>query len=200
MNKKNQFHPDELLQPNNMLRLYSIGAFPMADEKSGIIHWYMPEIRTIIPLDDYNIPRTLKQFYSKVNYEIKFDTDFLSVVKGCAARKVTWITDKLISAYLNLWEMGNIHTVEVYDQNKLIGGLYGITFRGAFFGESMFSKVTQASKIALWQLIEHLNEKGFVLLDVQYLTEHLKMFGAREISISEFNGLLQLAYQLDCTF
>lgn len=200
MNKKKQFHPDELLQPNNMLRLYSIGAFPMADEKSGIIHWYMPEIRTIIPLDDYNIPRTLKQFYSKVNYEIKFDADFLSVVKGCAARNITWITDKLISAYLNLWEMGNIHTVEVYEQNKLVGGLYGITFRGAFFGESMFSKVTQASKIALWKLIEHLNEKGFVLLDVQYLTEHLKMFGAREISISEFNGLLQLAYQLDCTF
>jgi leucyl/phenylalanyl-tRNA--protein transferase len=172
----------------------------MADEKSGIIHWYMPEIRTILPLDDYNIPRTLKQFYSKVNYEIKFDADFLSVVKGCAARNITWITDKLISAYLNLWEMGNIHTVEVYEQNKLVGGLYGITFRGAFFGESMFSKVTQASKIALWKLIEHLNEKGFVLLDVQYLTEHLKMFGAREISISEFNGLLQLAYQLDCTF
>jgi len=172
----------------------------MADEKSGVIHWYMPEIRSIIPLDNYNIPRTLKQFFSKVNYEIKYDFDFLSIVKSCANRNVTWITDKLIAAYLNLWEMGNIHTVEVYDKDVLIGGLYGITFRGAFFGESMFSKVSQSSKMALWKLIEHLNEKGFVLLDVQYLTEHLKMFGAKEVSISEFNELLQLAYQLNCKY
>ena len=113
---------------------------------------------------------------------------------------ITWISPRLIEAYMNLHKMGHIHTVETWRKNKLVGGLYGITYRGAFFGESMFSKVSQASKIALIKLIEHLNKKGFVILDVQYLTEHLKMFGAVQISFNDFENLLVQAYTKECEF
>ena len=183
-----------------MLRLYARGAFPMADEKTGEISWYLPEIRTIIPLNNYNFPRSLKKAMDKINYEVKYDFDFISVVKACANREKTWISDQLIKAYLRLNSLGHVHTVEIYQRNKLIGGLYGITFQGAFFGESMFSGVSQASKIALIKLIEHLKEKNFALLDVQYMTMHLKMFGAIEISFEEYNRLLEIAYQRDATF
>lgn len=183
-----------------MLRLYSRGAFPMADEKTGEINWYLPEIRTIIPLANYNYPRSLKKFIEKNNFEIRLDFDFLTVVKACAKREKTWISKELINAYLKLNDLGHIHTVEIWKQEKLIGGLYGVAYKGAFFGESMFSRVSQASKIALIKLIEHLNEKNFVLLDVQYMTEHLKMFGAKEISFEEYNNLLMKAYRSEIEF
>ncbi len=194
------FDPSELLIPNNMIRLYANGAFPMADEKTGIINWYIPEVRTIIPLDNYNLPRSLKKEMSVSEFEMKYDTNFLSVVKGCANREPTWISDELIEAYLRLEKLGFVHTVETWSGNKLVGGLYGITYRGAFFGESMFSNVTQASKIALANLLIHLNEKKFVVLDVQYMTEHLKMFGAKEITFEEYTTLLNKAYTRDCRF
>lgn len=200
MNKQHKFDPKELLEPASMLKLYAGGAFPMADESSGEISWYMPNIRTIIPLDSYNIPRSLKKIIPKLNFEVKFDSDFLSVVKGCAERDKTWISGELIEAYLRLEKIGHVHTVETWQGDKLVGGLYGITYRGSFFGESMFSRVSQASKFALMNLIEHLNKNGFVLLDVQYMTEHLKMFGAREISFEEYNRLLINAYASECEF
>ena len=200
MNKNQEYNQELFLEPGNMLRLYARGAFPMADEKTGEINWYLPEIRTIIPLDDYNFPRSLKKSMEKINFEVRFDFDFLPVVKACADRETTWISDELIEAYLRLNSLGYIHTVEIYQKNKLVGGLYGITFKGVFFGESMFSKISQASKIALIKLIEHLNEKKFVMLDVQYMTPHLKMFGAKEISFEEYNRLLSIAYQKDVLF
>ena len=200
MTKKDNFNSADLLKPNNMLRLYASGAFPMADESTGNINWYMPEIRTIIPLNDYNIPRSLKKEMQTTKLEVKFDYDFLPVVKGCADREKTWISSELIEAYLRLKKLGHVHTVETWLNNKLVGGLYGISFNGAFFGESMFSRVTQASKIALANLISHLCEKGFVLLDVQYMTEHLRMFGAKEISFMEYNNLLITSYEKDCSF
>ena len=200
MTKKDEFNQADLLKPNNMLRLYASGAFPMADEFTGEINWYMPEIRTIIPLNDFNIPRSLKKEMQTSKLEIKFDSDFLSVVKGCADREKTWISSELIKAYLRLKELDHVHTVETWLNNKLVGGLYGISFQGAFFGESMFSLVTQASKIALVNLINHLREKEFVLLDVQYMTDHLRMFGAKEISFMEYNNLLIKAYEKDCSF
>lgn len=190
---------DILLQPENMVTLYSRGAFPMADD-NGKLNWYLPEIRTIIPLDSYNVPRSLKKFMEKCNFEYRFDYDFLSVIKNCADRETTWISEKLIEAYKRLFNLGFLHSVEVWEKNRLVGGLYGVTVRGAFFGESMFSKVSQASKTALVKLIEHLIEKGFVVLDVQYQTDHLKMFGAAEISFDEFDMLLNQAYQLNCEF
>ena len=189
----------ELLKPGNMLRLYASGAFPMADDE-GRISWFMPEIRTIIPLDNYNIPRTLKTFLKKNNFEIRFDTNYLSVIRGCASREKTWISEELIEAYRRLHKKGHVHSVETWEGGKLVGGLYGVTFRGAFFGESMFSTVPQASKEALLKLIERLSLKDFVLLDVQYMTSHLKMFGAVEIDFEEYNKLLYSAYTRACEF
>jgi leucyl/phenylalanyl-tRNA---protein transferase len=194
VNSKENFDSKELLQPENMIRLYASGAFPMADEKTGVINWYLPDVRTIIPLDKYNIPRSTRKEIEEQNFEIKFDTDFEGVLAGCADRESTWISEELKAAYRRLKKRGHIHTVETWKDGKLIGGLYGVTFRGAFFGESMFSKVSQASKAALTALLKHLKEKDFVLLDVQYMTEHLKMFGAVEISFEEYTILLHRAF------
>ena len=172
----------------------------MADEITGFINWYLPEIRTIIPLENYNIPRSLNKILKEKRFEIRYDYDFPQVVKGCADRDQTWISERLIEAYLELDRLGYVHTVETWENGKLVGGLYGISFGGAFFGESMFSKVPQASKAALVKLIEHLNERNFAMLDVQYMTPHLKMFGAKEISFEEFNKLLQECYKRNCQF
>jgi len=197
---KENIDPKELLKPENMIRLYASGAFPMADEKTGNINWYLPEIRTIIPLENFNIPRSAKKTIDENNFEIKFDTNFEGVLEGCADRESTWISKELKDAYRRLKKRGHIHTVETWKDGKLVGGLYGVTFRGAFFGESMFSKVSQASKAALVALLKHLKEIDFVLLDVQYMTEHLKMFGAVEISFEEYTKLLHKAYVKECEF
>lgn len=196
MNKKQE---TDLLNPKNMILLYARGAFPMA-EKSGNINWYMPEIRTVIPLDSYNVPRSLRKFMKEIDFEYTLDKATMEVVSECASRNETWINDKLINAYERIMELGHLHSVEVYQKNKLVGGLYGVTFRGAFFGESMFSKVSQASKAALVKLLEHLNKKGYRVLDVQYYTEHLAMFGAREISFDEYVAMLKSSYQWDVSF
>jgi len=200
VDSKERFDPKELLKPDNMLRLYASGAFPMADPRTDSINWYLPEIRTIIPLNNFNIPRSTKKAIDDENFEIRFDTDFERILEGCADRESTWISDELKSAYRRLKKRGHIHTVETWKDGELVGGLYGITFRGAFFGESMFSKVSQASKAALVALLKHLKEKDFVLLDVQYITEHLKMFGAIEISFDEYTKLLHKAYTKACEF
>lgn len=200
MKKRYIYNEDDFLEPETMLSLYASGAFPMADEETGIIEWYLPELRTIIPLNNYNYPRSLKKFISRSLFEVKFDTDFFSVVKGCSNRQPTWISDKLIDAYLRLMQFGHVHTVETWLDNKLVGGLYGISYKGAFFGESMFSIVPQASKFALIKLIEHLNKKKFTILDVQYRTEHLAMFGAVEIELAEYKQLLSAAYDYDVEF
>jgi leucyl/phenylalanyl-tRNA--protein transferase len=190
----------ELLLPDNMLRMYACGAFPMAEDKNGEIDWYLPEIRTIIPLDKFNIPRSLKKFIKDNRFEIRQDFDFLSVVRGCADRESTWITEELIEAYQRLYKRKHVHSVEVWQEGKLVGGLYGITFRGAYFGESMFSRVPQASKAALAYLLEHLKQKDFILLDVQYITPHLKMFGAVEISFDQYQKILEESYLRNCEF
>lgn len=197
---KNDHNLNQFLEPGNMIRLYASGAFPMADSGTGKINWYMPDVRTIIPLDNFNIPRSLRKKTTELNFEIKFDTSFTEVVHACADRNSTWISTELIIAYLRLHKRGFVHTVETWKDGKLVGGLYGITFRGAFFGESMFSKVSQASKASLAALIYHLSEKGFALLDVQYKTAHLEMFGGKEIPYSEYQNLLHLAYTRGCEF
>jgi len=189
----------DFLDPKNMLLLYARGAFPMAEE-SGRINWYMPEIRTIIPLESYNIPRSLKKFMETTNFNFTYDQQTMDVVRNCSNRSETWISDKLIKSYEGIMNLGHLHSVEVFEKNKLVGGLYGVTFRGAFFGESMFSKKPQASKAALVKLLERLNEKGFKVLDVQYYTEHLGMFGAKEISFDEYASLLKQAYQWEISF
>jgi leucyl/phenylalanyl-tRNA--protein transferase len=199
MDKNFTFTYKDLLEPEIMIKLYARGAFPMADE-SGEINWYSPEIRTIIPLDNYNVPRSLRKFMEKSDFEYRYSTRQLDVIKECANRKETWISNELIEAYKNLISLGYLHSVEVYQKKELVGGLYGVTFGGAFFGESMFSKVPQASKSALVKLIERLYIKNFLVLDVQYLTEHLQMFGAVEIPFIDFGQLLSKAYLQEITF
>lgn len=191
---------DEFLRPANMLRLYATGAFPMANENSGAIEWFLPDTRCIIPLNDFNIPRSTKKQIEKLNFEIRYDTETISVIRGCADRDHTWISERLIKAYKRLIKRGHLHSVETWKDGVLVGGLFGVTFRGAFFGESMFSVVSQASKTALISLLYRLKEKDFTLLDVQYMTEHLKMFGAIEISLDEYKAELIEAYQRICEF
>jgi len=171
----------------------------MADP-SGEIEWYMPQIRTIIPLNRFNIPRSLKKIIEQDQFEFRYDTLTLEVIRNCAERESTWISGELIDAYKGLFNAGHLHSVEVMLNNQLAGGLYGVTYRGAFFGESMFSRKSQASKCALVKLVERLNEKGFRLLDVQYQTDHLKMFGAEEITFEEFNRLLNESHKINPSF
>lgn len=199
MSKKTFISNKELLSPEKMILMYSSGAFPMADE-TGEINWYMPDMRTIIPLDKPRIPRSLKKFLTTTDFEYSFDKTPVEVIRECAKRESTWISEELIEAYKRLYQLGFLHSVEVYQHGQLVGGLYGITFRGAFFGESMFSKVSQSSKCALVKLVERLREKKFVLLDVQYQNEHLKMFGAKEISFDEFSIMLLNSHEKNVTF
>jgi len=191
---------DELLLPANMLNLYTHGAFPMGDAKTNTIDWYFPEIRTIIPMDTFNVPRSLRKFMSASPFEFKFDHDPLKVINCCSERNETWITPKLIDAYKNLIDSGYVHSIETWLNGELAGGLYGISVRGAFFGESMFSKVSQASKCALVKLVERLRERHFTLLDVQYENPHLNMFGTKQIPLEEYQNMLNKAYEDDITF
>ncbi len=190
---------EQLLKPVNMLNKYAQGDFPMGDE-TGEIDWYQPKTRTIIPIDNYNAPRSLRKFMDTANFEYRFDENTIEVVKNCADREETWITEELIEAYKRIEEIGFLHSVEVFKKNKLIGGLYGVAIGGAFFGESMFTKKTQSSKAALVKLLERLNEKGFEILDVQFTTPHLEMFGSIEIDFEEYNKMLSRAYEKDVNF
>lgn len=190
---------NELLHPDNMIRLYAKGAFPMADE-DGVLDWYYPEIRTVIPIAEYNVPRSLRKFLSKSDFEFKFDYDTMEIIYRCADRDETWISEELIQAYQGLEFYGFLHSIGVYQNNELVGGLYGVAYKGVFFGESMFSKVSQASKAALAKLLEHLQNKNFTILDVQYQTDHLEMFGAKEISLDEYNEYLLEGYSSEISF
>jgi len=171
----------------------------MANE-SGEINWYLPEERAIIPLDNYNYPRSLRKFIEQSKLQYRFDSDTVEVIRQCADREETWISEKLINAYKGLMDYDFIHSVEVYESDELIGGLYGVAIGGAFFGESMFSKKSQASKAALMMLIERLIRKRFAILDVQFMTDHLRMFGAVKIPFGEFEKMLEDAYKRKSEF
>lgn len=180
-----------LLDPMWMLELYASGAFPMAPEKnSDVVQWFSPEERAVISPDGFNVPRSVKKLIKEKILEIKLDYNHEAIIRGCAAREKTWISEKLIQAYMRIKRLGFLHTVECYSGNTLAGGLYGISIGRAFFGESMFSFQPGASKVALAYLLTHLHRKGFLLLDVQYMTEHLAMFGAKIITMDEYNRIL----------
>lgn len=202
MTKKEEDLTEYFLQPEMMLRLYRSGAFPMAESKESTkVEWYMPEIRAIIPLDNFNIPRSFKKFLRESTFTVHFDRDFPAVVEGCASREETWISSRLTEAYMRLHRRGYIHTVEVYDEeDKIAGGLYGIAIGGVFFGESMFSYQPQASKTALYHLMIRLREKGFAMLDVQIMNEHLRMFGAVEIPDYQYKEMLAMGLEKKCRF
>jgi leucyl/phenylalanyl-tRNA--protein transferase len=175
---------------------YHIGVFPMADpDMPGIINWYEPINRGIIPLGGLKVSKSLKKTIEKEIFNISFDQDFAQVISQCAAREETWISKEIIAVYTELFEQGLAHSVEVWMDNKLVGGLYGVALGKAFFGESMFHHATDASKVALVALVAWLKENGFMLLDTQYITPHLASMGAIEIPQKEYLKLLKRALQ-----
>ena len=188
-----------MIAPELLLEAYRLGVFPMAME-NGAIEWFSPEPRGILPLRGFHVPHALEKTLRKKVFEIRIDTRFSEVMERCAKRPDTWINSEILESYCHLHELGHAHSVEAWLEGKLVGGLYGVSLGGAFFGESMFHKVTDASKVALCALIEHLRAKKFVLLDTQWLTPHLLQFGGIEIPRSQYLHLLGRALQLSRTF
>ncbi len=181
-----------------LLRAYSIGLFPMADAADDPeLFWVEPEVRGIIPLDNFHVSKSLAKVIRKKPFDIRFNTDFEGVMAGCAAevdnRPSTWINETIRRLYTELHEIGHAHSVEAWEGEELVGGLYGVSLGSAFFGESMFSRRTNASKICLVYLVERLREKGFTLLDTQFTTEHLKTFGAIDVPKADYAKLLEPA-------
>jgi len=186
-------HPE--ITPELLLRAYSIGLFPMADSADDPeLFWVEPDLRGVIPLDEFHVSRSLAKTIRKAPFDIRFDTAFDAVVKSCAEaapdRPSTWINAKIKSLYGTLHRMGHAHSVEAWEGDQLVGGLYGVSLGAAFFGESMFSRRTDASKICLVALVERLRERGFRLLDTQFTTEHLKTFGAIDVPKIEYEDML----------
>jgi leucyl/phenylalanyl-tRNA--protein transferase len=186
--------PAELL-----LHAYRHAVFPMAME-NGEIAWFSPDPRAIIPLDTFHVPHGLKRTLKKGQFEIRVNTAFEKVMRACAQREETWINADIVASYVNLHRQGHAHSVEAWLDGKLAGGLYGVALGGAFFGESMFHEVTDASKVALHALVTRLLARGFALLDTQWLTPHLLTFGALEISRAEYQRRLSKALEKECRF
>ena len=168
--------------------------------ESGEIAWFSPDPRGIIPLDTFHVPHGLRRVVKKGIFEVKINTAFEEVVRACAERTETWISEQIIQSYLNLYGLGFAHSVEAWKGQQLAGGLYGVSIQGAFFGESMFHRETDASKIALMALVDRLQSRGFTLLDTQYITPHLRNFGAIEVSKRQYLRMLHQALSLDCQF
>ena len=186
-------HPE--ITPELLLRAYSIGLFPMADSADDPeLFWVEPDIRGVIPLDAFHVSRSLAKTIRRNPFDIRYDTAFNAVVAACAAaapdRPSTWINAKIKSLYSTLHRMGHAHSVEAWAGGELVGGLYGVSLGAAFFGESMFSRRTDASKICLVHLVERLKTKGFRLLDTQFTTEHLKTFGAIDVPKADYEDML----------
>jgi leucyl/phenylalanyl-tRNA--protein transferase len=184
-----------MIEPELLVQGYRLGVFPMAMEDDSIA-WFSPDPRAVLPLNRFHVPHDLRRVQRKQAFEIKIDNDFGDVIRACAQRKDTWINQEIIESYDRLHKLGFAHSVEAWSNGKLAGGLYGVAIGGAFFGESMFHDVTDASKIALVALVERLLAKKFVLLDTQWLTPHLAQFGAIEISRPEYLHLLTRAVEL----
>ena len=193
------------LTPETLLRAYAVGLFPMAERREDrTLFWIDPEKRGILPIDRFHLPRSLLRKLRRGRFEVRCDTAFERVIRECAApagdRPETWINEEIIALYSELFEMGRAHSVECWLGERLVGGLYGVTLGAAFFGESMFSRETDASKIALAHLIARLRKGGFRLLDVQFVTDHLSRFGAVEIVRSGYRHLLAEALDQTATF
>ena len=191
-----------MLKPELLLAAYRHGIFPMDMNKGGDIGWFSPDPRAVIPLDErFHVPHGLRRALKQERFDITFDTDLEAAIRACAKRKEgTWISKEIVESYCELHRLGHAHSVEARLKGKLAGGLYGVHIGGVFFGESMFHRETDASKIALMALVERLRARGFVLLDTQWLTPHLKQFGAYEITRHEYLRRLEQALKLDCKF
>jgi len=199
-----------MIEPDLLLQGYRLGVFPMAMEDDSI-GWFSPDPRAIIPLEDFHVPHALRRALRKHFFEVKIHNAFSDVINACARREDTWINREIIESYTRLHELGYAHSVEAWtcgksasrtdsSRGELAGGLYGVAVGGAFFGESMFHRVTDASKIALVALVQHLRSRKFVLLDTQWLTPHLQQFGGIEISRNHYLRLLRTAVELPRKF
>ncbi len=185
----------EIIEANVLISAYSSGFFPMADSPNGPIHWFSPDPRAIISIHTIKPPRSVRQLIKKGIFEIRKDSNFEQVIMLCANRPDTWINDTIINSYINLHSLGYAHSVETYQDGALVGGLYGVVIGAAFFGESMFSIVSNASKVAFYHLVEHLKGREFLLLDSQFINPHTQMLGAIEISRSQYLKILKIAIE-----
>jgi leucyl/phenylalanyl-tRNA--protein transferase len=190
-----------MLDPALLVRAYRKGLFPMAleDEEIG---WFSPDPRGILPIDTFHVPGRLARLVRQAPYEIAIDRAFEDVMRACAERprEGTWISDEIVESYTALYRLGLAHSVEAWRDGELVGGLYGVHLGGAFFGESMFHRATDASKLALVALVDRLARRGFTLLDTQWITPHLVQFGAIEIPRAEYLQRLEDALKRDCSF
>jgi leucyl/phenylalanyl-tRNA--protein transferase len=191
-----------MLEPELLLEAYRRGIFPMAVGPRRRIAWFSPNPRAIIPLDErFHIPHGLRRTLKKNLFTVTFDQDFPAVIRACADREDgTWISPQIIRSYCRLHKLGHAHSVEVWRDGELAGGLYGVHLGAAFFGESMFHRVTDASKVALVALVDRLRQRGFVLLDTQWQTPHLRQFGTVEIPRAEYLAILRRALQFNENF
>lgn len=199
------YAPGESIPTNLLLKAYASGVFPMADSADDPeVFWVRPETRGVIPLDGFHVPKSLAKVVRQGRFEIAYDRDFHSVIDGYAelrdGRRSTWINGPIREAYGSLFEIGHCHTVEAWRNGRMVGGLYGVSLGRAFFGESMFSRETDASKVCLVHLVERLRERGFVLLDTQFTTEHLKRFGAIDVPRRKYEKMLEEAITGDARF
>jgi leucyl/phenylalanyl-tRNA--protein transferase len=199
------FAPGYRIPTELLLKAYASGVFPMAESASDPeVFWVRPEMRGIIPLDGFHTPRSLRKTIRKGVFDIRFDSDFEATIDACAEkreeRSSTWINAPIREAYVQLFRMGYCHSVEAWLDDRLAGGLYGLALGRVFFGESMFSRETDASKVCLAALVDRLVERGFVLLDTQFTTEHLKHFGAIDVPRAKYEKLLAEALTGEATF
>ena len=189
------------LTPEGIELAYRHGIFPMADERSGEVLWFRPDPRTVIPLDGFHVSRSLARTLRRGRFEVRVDTAFATVMRGCADRpEGSWISERFVEVYGALHRAGKAHSVEAWRDRRLVGGVYGLALGGAFMAESMFHRETDASKVALAALVGRLSERGFTVLDVQYMTPHLESLGAVEITRREYERRLERALALDRTF
>jgi leucyl/phenylalanyl-tRNA--protein transferase len=189
-----------ILTPELILLAYRQGFFPMAESSDGEIYWHFPERRAIFPIYDIKVPRTIRKIQKQFIYSYDIDRNFEAVISNCANREETWINDEIIMLYTELFYMGFAHSVEVYKNNQLVGGLYGVAIGGAFFGESMFNLEPNTAKLAFYELIKILQNNKFSLLDSQYLNPFTHSLGAIEISKEDYLQMLKNALLLDCSF
>ncbi len=189
------------LTPEGVELAYRHGIFPMADERTAEILWFRPDPRAVIPLDGFHVSRSLARTLRRAVFDVRVDTDFEGVMRGCADRpEGTWISERFVEVYGALHRAGKAHSVEAWREGRLAGGVYGLALGGAFMAESMFHRETDASKVALAALTSRLRERGFILLDVQYVTPHLESLGAIEITRREYERRLERALALPSTF
>lgn len=187
------------LDPVVLINAYAQGIFPMAD-RDGQLHWYAPDPRAILEHDNLYVSRSLRATLRKGIYTLRMDSAFEAVMRCCADREETWINEEFIKTYSQLHRVGFAHSVEAWQDGRLVGGLYGIALGGAFMGESMFSYATDASKVCLVILVRHLKARGYVLHDTQFVTPHLATLGVTEISRRSYEQRLRAALKLKCTW